>query len=51
MKFLLDTNALIPAEPTAPENLEASTPVIVEFLRLATQGGHVVYTHCASLER
>ena len=50
MKFLLDTNVLIPAEPTAPEYVEPETRVIVELLRVAQQGSHGLYVHAASIE-
>ncbi len=50
MKFLIDTNILIPAEPTRPQDIEPGTPVVVNLLRLLEEGAHQVYVHAASLE-
>lgn len=48
MKFLLDTNILIPAEPTSPDDIEPQTPIVTEMLRLFAQGQHQVFIHPAS---
>ena len=50
MKFLIDTNILIPAEPTSPQDIEPGTPFVVNLLRLLVEGAHQVYVHPASLE-
>ncbi len=47
MKFLIDTNVLIPLEPTSPRHFEPGTDKAVEFVRLASQGGHQVFVHPA----
>jgi L-amino acid N-acyltransferase YncA/predicted nucleic acid-binding protein len=49
MKFLLDTNVLIPAEPTSSTHIEPGTPVSVELLHTLEEGAHQVYLHPASL--
>jgi hypothetical protein len=49
MKFLLDTNVLIPAEPTSIDNIEEKTPIIARFLGLAAAGRHTSYIHPASI--
>jgi hypothetical protein len=45
MKFLLDTNVLIPAEPTSPAHVEKSSPVVTELLGMLEQGRHQIYAH------
>ncbi len=45
MDFLLDTNVLIPAEPTSPGDVEMGTPVIVELLRLVRTAGGRLLVH------
>lgn len=45
MKFLLDTNVIIPAEPTSTDDVEATTPVVTELLGLLVQGRHEVFIH------
>jgi L-amino acid N-acyltransferase YncA/predicted RNA-binding protein with PUA-like domain len=45
MKFLLDTNIIIPAEPTAVENIETGTPLITELLGLLSKGKQEIYVH------
>ncbi len=50
MKFLVDTNIVIRAEPTSPADVEAGTPIAIEFLRLIAKGSHQAYLHPASLE-
>ncbi len=49
MKFLFDTNLIIPAEPTGPDDIEPGTPVIVELLGLIQQAQHQTYLHPESL--
>lgn len=50
MHFLLDTNILIPAEPTGPDDIEPTTVAAVELLNLLSQGRHGVFVHPASVE-
>lgn len=50
LKFLIDTNILIPAEPTSPGDIESQTPIIAELFQLLEQGNHQVYIHPASLD-
>lgn len=50
MKFLLDTNVLIPLEPTRAGDLEPTTPAALELVRLARETGQDVYLHPASRE-
>ena len=45
MDFLVDTNVLIPAEPTAAGEVEPTTSVVVELLRLVRAGGGRVFLH------
>ncbi|MCE5238998.1 hypothetical protein LLH23_10950 [bacterium] len=47
MKFLLDTNILIPLDPTNLDELRAGRPEVTEFCRLVQQSGHHVYVHPA----
>lgn len=49
MRFLLDTNIFIPAEPTSPADLEGGAPVVAEFLSLLSRGGHHSHIHPATL--
>jgi hypothetical protein len=49
MRFLLDTNILIPAEPTSPGEIESTTSQVVQLLGLLTQGGHMAVVHPASV--
>ena len=49
MRFLLDTNILIPAEPTASEHLEPTTPFITALLGNLSHGGHRPLVHPASI--
>lgn len=50
MRFLIDTNVLIPLEPTAPADIEAGTARAAAFVRLANQGRHGLLLHpeCAT---
>jgi len=50
MHFLLDTNILISAEPTSPEDIESRTPAIVTLLNLFNRGSHVAMIHPASVQ-
>lgn len=50
MNFLLDTNILIPAEPTSPAEIEPTTSSIVELLSALAAGGHRPFVHPASVE-
>jgi len=49
MRFLLDTNIVIPAEPTSAEDVEARTPSVVGLLKALSLGRHIAYLHPASL--
>lgn len=49
MKFLLDTNVIIPAEPTSRDDIEAETPNIIELLGLSAQLEFQCYIHPACL--
>jgi hypothetical protein len=44
-KFLIDTNILIPVEPTASSNLEANSEPIARLLGLMARGKHEVFIH------
>jgi L-amino acid N-acyltransferase YncA len=48
MRFLLDTNIIIPAEPTSSEYVEAGTPAVVALLNVLALGGHTAILHPAS---
>ena len=50
MKFLLDTNILIPAEPTSATNVEPSTPLVSQLLGLLAETKCQAYVHPASVE-
>ena len=45
MKFLIDTNILIPLEPTAPSERESATPIASRFVGLAMRAGYRLYVH------
>lgn len=49
MLFLLDTNILIPAEPTNAVDIEPTTAAIVDLLRAIAEGGHRPLFHPASM--
>ncbi|PZO12131.1 MAG: hypothetical protein DCF25_18180 [Leptolyngbya foveolarum] len=49
MKFLLDTNAIIPAEPTSSKGVEAETPNITRLIGLIATAKFQTYVHPASL--
>jgi GNAT superfamily N-acetyltransferase len=48
VKFLVDTNILIPLEPTSPSNVEPTTGPATRFVRLAAENGHQIYIHASS---
>jgi hypothetical protein len=50
VNFLLDTNILIPAEPTSHTEVEPTTSDIVELLRVLDEGRHQRFVHPASVE-
>ncbi|HZI15186.1 MAG TPA: GNAT family N-acetyltransferase [Myxococcus sp.] len=45
MKFLIDTNVLIPLEPTAPEQVEAMTRPALDLLRAIEEAGYQLFIH------
>lgn len=45
MKFLLDTNIIIPLEPTSPSDRKALTQATVKLVCIAAECGHQVYRH------
>jgi ribosomal protein S18 acetylase RimI-like enzyme len=47
--FLLDTNVLIPAEPTSSQDVEPTTSAIIAFLQVVSVGGHRAMVHPASI--
>lgn len=49
LRFILDTNILIPAEPTSALDVEDGTPVVAELLNALNQGGHRWQIHPSSL--
>ena len=49
MKFLFDTNAIIPAEPTSQTELEDATASVAELLGLITRAEFQVYIHPVSV--
>lgn len=49
MRFLLDTNILIPAEPTSADDVEPGTRVVAELLQLLGRGGHQFVLHPATV--
>lgn len=48
MKFLVDTNVILPVEPTTAKDVEKKTPEINEFLSIANRTGQSVFRHPAS---
>lgn len=50
MKLLIDTNILIPLEPTRAADVEANTEAAHELARLAMELGHPIYRHPASAD-
>jgi len=49
MNILIDTNVVIPLEPTCPEHVEAKTALAADFVRAASSGGHRLLLHPESL--
>ncbi len=45
MKFLIDTNILIPLEPTSPSNVTATTPQAAELARIVQTANHQMFVH------
>jgi hypothetical protein len=45
MKFLLDTNVLIPVEPGSLTDVEPSTAIIAEFVKLCNEAKQQLYVH------
>jgi GNAT superfamily N-acetyltransferase/predicted nucleic acid-binding protein len=45
VKFLIDTNVLIPLEPTAPEQVEEMTEPASELLRIIEAAGYQLFIH------
>ena len=45
MKFLIDTNILIPLEPTKPSEIEHASDRVSEFFRIALETGNQIYLH------
>jgi len=50
MRFLLDTNILIPAEPTSVSDVEATTPLVTRLIGLISTAGFSAFVHPASIE-
>jgi L-amino acid N-acyltransferase YncA len=50
MKFLIDTNIFIKAEPTSPEELEPLAEHVADVLREIGETGNQTYVHPASIE-
>jgi hypothetical protein len=50
VKFLFDTNILIPAEPTTPDEIEQGHPLTLALIAALAGGRHQLYVHPASLE-
>jgi hypothetical protein len=49
MRFLLDTNIIIPAEPTSAGDVEPTTRAVVDLLKALAVGGHVATLHPSSV--
>lgn len=45
MKFLIDTNILIPLEPTSPEQVEQNTEPALNLLRLIEEARYQLFVH------
>lgn len=50
MRLLIDTNVLIPLEPTRAEDLKDDTPAAALLIRRCNEGGHTVHVHPRVLE-
>jgi hypothetical protein len=49
VKFLLDTNILIPAEPTSPADAEPTTPLVTKLVGLLAEARCEAFIHPASI--
>lgn len=49
MKFLLDTNIVIRAEPTAPDEVEAGTEIATELIGLLAEARYEAFVHPVTL--
>jgi L-amino acid N-acyltransferase YncA len=49
MRILLDTNILIPLEPTRQADVEPNSPGALELARYAASGGHQLHLHPGNL--
>jgi GNAT superfamily N-acetyltransferase len=49
MRILIDTNVLIPLEPTRPEDVESGTTAAADLVRIAHSAGNAVVIHPNSL--
>ncbi|HET8796658.1 MAG TPA: GNAT family N-acetyltransferase [Thermoanaerobaculia bacterium] len=47
MRLLIDTNVVIPLEPTRREDIHMNTPAAAELVRLVMQHGHSLFVHPA----
>ncbi|HEY8211695.1 MAG TPA: GNAT family N-acetyltransferase [Myxococcaceae bacterium] len=45
MKFLLDTNIVLPLEPTGPGGIEPNSALAAELMRIAYGAGHDIFIH------
>ena len=45
LKYLIDTNILIPLEPASKLDLETNSELTREFHRLAIKAGHQLFVH------
>jgi len=50
MKFLIDTNILIPLEPARPIDVEPKTNEALDLARTAAEGGHQLYVHPGTID-
>jgi hypothetical protein len=50
VRYLIDTNVVIPLEPTAAENLESSTPAAAELIRRLSEARIQTLVHPACLD-
>ena len=50
MRFLLDTNILIPAEPTSTANVEVTTPVVTRLIGLLAAAKFSAFIHPSSVQ-
>jgi len=49
MRLLIDTNVLIPLEPTQHDDVEPGSRAAASLIRIAHQAGHTVLIHPSSL--